>query len=57
MSFLSITTGKDSCNGDSGGPLFMWNGEETPRYQVGLVSFGTSKCARGKPGVYTRVVQ
>ena len=26
-----------------------------PWYQVGLVSFGTSKCGTGKPGIYTRI--
>jgi len=50
--------GKDSCNGDSGGPLVMRaSGEETPWHQIGVVSFGTSKCAKNKPGVYTRVVE
>ena len=43
---------KDSCNGDSGGPLF-WNG--ATRIQVGIVSYGTS-CALPKfPGVYSEV--
>ncbi|GKY91250.1 hypothetical protein MPSEU_000097600 [Mayamaea pseudoterrestris] len=42
--------GKDSCNGDSGAPLFNSQGQ-----QVGLTSFG-SGCARaGKPGVYARI--
>ena len=31
-------------------------GEETPWHQIGVVSFGTSKCAKSKPGVYTKVV-
>jgi len=43
---------KDSCNGDSGGPLF-WNG--ATRIQIGIVSYGTS-CALPKfPGVYSEV--
>lgn len=43
---------KDSCNGDSGGPLFH-NG--ATRIQVGIVSYGTS-CALPKfPGVYAEV--
>ncbi|XP_050512830.1 CLIP domain-containing serine protease HP8-like [Diabrotica virgifera virgifera] len=49
--------GKDSCKGDSGGPLmkrsipnpFQW-------YQEGIVSFGNSDCGTaGLPGVYTKV--
>jgi len=41
--------GKDSCSGDSGGPIVKDN------VQVGIVSFGEG-CARGDfPGVYTRV--
>ena len=43
---------KDSCNGDSGGPLFH-NG--TTRIQVGIVSYGTG-CGLPKfPGVYSEV--
>ncbi|KAL7291856.1 hypothetical protein TKK_0014419 [Trichogramma kaykai] len=50
--------GKDSCSGDSGGPLQgvgVYNGE--PRYvQHGLVSFGLRNCGQsGFPGVYTRL--
>lgn len=47
--------GVDSCNGDSGGPLFMQEFASDPWYQVGLVSFGLEKCAKGLPGVYTRI--
>ena len=44
---------KDSCNGDSGGPLF--HGSGTSRVQLGIVSYGTS-CALPKfPGVYSEV--
>ena len=46
--------GKDSCNGDSGGPLFVKNGRGLD-IQVGVVSWG-DKCAEpGKYGVYARV--
>ena len=44
---------KDSCSGDSGGPLFAT--ESIISYQIGLVSYGTNICGRGIPGVYTKV--
>ena len=50
-------SGKDSCGGDSGGPL-VTRGDISgdPWYQVGIVSFGNTKCgAKGVPGVYTKV--
>ena len=30
---------------------------DDPYYQIGLVSFGTKDCAKGTPGVYTRVAE
>lgn len=45
--------GRDSCFGDSGGPLTV----NTPEgdYSVGVVSWGGSECAAaGTPGVYAR---
>ncbi|KAK2583734.1 hypothetical protein KPH14_009652 [Odynerus spinipes] len=50
--------GKDSCNGDSGGPLMKVETiDELPRYYIiGLVSFGMERCgSTTRPGVYTKV--
>ncbi|XP_070508844.1 trypsin 3A1-like [Chironomus tepperi] len=46
--------GQDSCNGDSGSPLVRdVNGQ---RFQIGLVSFGSSTCGDGSfPSVNTRI--
>lgn len=50
--------GKDSCSGDSGGPLMkveQFGGP--PRYfMFGVVSYGPVKCGKTKfPGVYTNI--
>lgn len=42
-------TGRDSCSGDSGGPLLM-NGEVG-----GVVSFGPQDCGTSIPSIYTNV--
>jgi len=58
--------GKDSCNGDSGGPLvitrfskrnmnLITNHEDSVWIQIGITSFGSTYCGKGRPGVYTRV--
>lgn len=47
------SAGKDSCNGDSGGPLTRAQGQE--RVLVGLVSWGKGCALAGIPGIYTRV--
>lgn len=48
--------GKDSCTGDSGGPL-MTEDPDTPRlYAVGLVSIGWKPCGMiNTPAIYTKV--
>ncbi|CAO1379498.1 unnamed protein product [Diamesa hyperborea] len=51
-------TGRDSCNGDSGGPLMRENllSKDPHWYLVGLVSYGPIICGQlDFPGVYTRV--
>lgn len=57
--------GKDSCKGDSGGPLYFKtiagkgnrpsDDNLTPIYLLGIVSFGSKFCGNGTPGVYTSV--
>jgi len=49
--------GKDSCNGDSGGPLLARKSRISPWQLVGVVSGGTSRCGIGAPGIFTRVTQ
>lgn len=48
---------KDSCSGDSGGPL-MAVGRFGPPYRLlGVVSFGPVRCGTLVPGVYARVAE
>lgn len=49
--------GKDSCDGDSGGPLMTEVNAYEPRFElVGVVSYGPKVCGTaGVPGVYTHV--
>merc|ERR1712151_448279 len=47
--------GKSGCNGDSGGPLFVYDPTgATPPVQVGVVSWGNVQCI-GTPTVFARV--
>jgi secreted trypsin-like serine protease len=45
--------GKDTCSGDSGGPMFAR--QDDKRYQIGITSFGRGCALRDYPGVYTEV--
>lgn len=47
--------GKDTCKGDSGGPLIIPIGSK--HYLAGIVSFGVGCGDPSFPGVYTRVVE
>lgn len=56
-------TGKDTCTGDSGGPLMLHASRQMPgdvesrsmTTQIGIVSWGKGCAQEGSPGVYTRV--
>jgi len=49
-------SGKDSCYGDSGGPLMIQQEADEPWQQIGVVSFGPVGCIQsGIHDVYTRV--
>ena len=41
--------------GDSGGPLMTRESDIDAYMLIGVVLGGTKRCARGAPGIYTRV--
>ena len=45
--------GKDSCKGDSGGPLITWKDDQA--FLVGVVSRGAGCARHNEAGVYARV--
>lgn len=45
--------GRDSCRGDSGGPVLTEDQSAGKFYAIGLVSLGTARCGRELPSVYT----
>jgi len=47
--------GKDSCHGDSGGPLMIFDASTTRWKQVGIVSWGEGCAEPNYYGVYTRL--
>ncbi|CAH1963257.1 unnamed protein product [Acanthoscelides obtectus] len=52
--------GRDSCGGDSGGPMnYVGLVDGTPRFvQYGIVSYGPRQCGTdGQPAIYTKVAQ
>ncbi|XP_011177142.3 serine protease persephone [Zeugodacus cucurbitae] len=52
----ALAPGKDTCGGDSGGPLLLLKNATYNSYRiVGVVSFGDLMCGHTTPGVYTRV--
>lgn len=53
---LDISHEKNTCSGDSGGPLLMFDNHTQSWEQIGITSFGTDKCAtNGGYAVYTQV--
>ena len=47
--------GRDSCTGDSGGPLWKWVGKSKTRaFIIGVVSRGKGCARKNAPGIYSR---
>jgi secreted trypsin-like serine protease len=50
-----LAGGHDSCNGDSGGPLFVRGATAAADVAVGLTSFGEGCAQKGVPAGYTNL--
>ncbi|XP_071534430.1 CLIP domain-containing serine protease HP8-like isoform X2 [Panulirus ornatus] len=49
--------GKDTCSGDSGGPITLFNGNTTKSFVVGVTSLGPVVCGTiNTQGIYTNVL-
>ncbi|CAH0728250.1 unnamed protein product, partial [Brenthis ino] len=57
--FCAGELGKDSCKGDSGGPLMLFEKykDSYRMIQYGIVSYGPLLCGSDSPGVYTDVAK
>mmetsp|Transcript_1362 Transcript_1362/g.1806 ORF Transcript_1362/g.1806 Transcript_1362/m.1806 type:complete len:362 (-) Transcript_1362:44-1129(-) len=54
----AASPGKDSCSGDSGGPLILKGANYSQDIQVGAVSWGSSTCAsKFGAGVYNNIAE
>jgi V8-like Glu-specific endopeptidase len=51
----AMAPGKDTCGGDSGGPLFDLDGDNGNPITLGITSFGLECAERGVPGIYANV--
>lgn len=49
--------GRDACNGDSGGPLYIFDQDQNDFVLVGVVSWGKGCARANKYGVYSKVSQ